>query len=600
MHFQSPGNAPGKSAPHSSEELVFTVPVAYRVVAAGLQHVEADHLLGRYEFKGSDTIVDLGCGDGSFSIDRLLNGAGEGGTLFAIDRSPQMLETLRGLAGMALHKIPGVISVEADLGNPDRSWVEDIVQRAGARGGVDLIFSNATLHHLYSREQQITVLGHCLKLMEGAESHKAPMALFSFAGAGNYQELIGAAEKARSELQLERYFANWKGYPLLRPTAALYDAIVREAGFDQQGWQVEIEPTELVTLFNDEEELIQFCRLCLRSYMNQIRTAAVDLQESSTITEQTVSTFAARIAANYLGQLEDRPDGKIPLANRNLEVAIRRRSVSARVSQFTSGESVQLAHEDQLVKFLDTVSNLPEVLAYKPRVDHLLELRPGIRLLDAGAGVGNDALRIARLMGETGSVVAIDKNSYRVRILAQRALMQEIKTVLAEPGDILDLARFAGEFDRFFVERTLIHVSDPARAIKELLNTLKPGGSFVVVEPDFSSVNFASSDRECTSQIVHARASEIANPTIGRELSRLFAAGGAEILSEEAVPLRHDYQASQLLDLNDIAQAAERGDSRYPSPARLKVWLSEQSARARDGTFESLTMMHIVKGTKHS
>ncbi|KAL8666532.1 MAG: hypothetical protein Q9202_001330 [Teloschistes flavicans] len=116
--------------------------------------------------------------------------------------------------------------------------------------------------------------------------------------------------------------------------------------------------------------------------------------------------------------------------------------------------------------------------AMKRMEDHLytsLDLQPGAMVLDAGCGAGQVTLHMAH-KGLHIQAIDITKNHVRwtqQRIKAER--MQDMVT--AGWGDYHDLNGMGAEsFDGIYTMETLVHSSDPAKAISELYRVLKPGG----------------------------------------------------------------------------------------------------------------------------
>ena len=73
---------------------------------------------------------------------------------------------------------------------------------------------------------------------------------------------------------------------------------------------------------------------------------------------------------------------------------------------------------DELVAYLRYVNDLPWVRASKARSLEALELGPGMRVLDAGSGVGFDACRFAERVGPGGCVVGIDASAQTTSVIA--------------------------------------------------------------------------------------------------------------------------------------------------------------------------------------
>ncbi|HEV2654844.1 MAG TPA: methyltransferase domain-containing protein, partial [Ktedonobacteraceae bacterium] len=60
------------------------------------------------------------------------------------------------------------------------------------------------------------------------------------------------------------------------------------------------------------------------------------------------------------------------------------------------------------VHMLDAQRTMPFIQQYKQRVRALLALQPGLQVLDAGTGTGEDAQEMAKLVAPGGQVVGLD------------------------------------------------------------------------------------------------------------------------------------------------------------------------------------------------
>ncbi len=111
-----------------------------------------------------------------------------------------------------------------------------------------------------------------------------------------------------------------------------------------------------------------------------------------------------------------------------------------------------------------------------------LELKAGETIADIGAGSGYFAFRIAKRVGATGRVYAVDISPEMVVHLNRRirdAGVDNVTTVLAEPSDPLLPAR---SIDRFFVCDTWHHIENRSDYLDKIRAALKPDGEIVIVD----------------------------------------------------------------------------------------------------------------------
>jgi ubiquinone/menaquinone biosynthesis C-methylase UbiE len=117
-------------------------------------------------------------------------------------------------------------------------------------------------------------------------------------------------------------------------------------------------------------------------------------------------------------------------------------------------------------------------------------LRPylwsGMMVLEPGPGMGFFTLPLARLIGETGCVVAVDIQSKMLKSLRRRAtkagLSQRIETRLAHPNS-LGIADLQGKFDLVLAVAVVHEMPCAESFFREAATALKPDGRMLLVEP---------------------------------------------------------------------------------------------------------------------
>lgn len=110
----------------------------------------------------------------------------------------------------------------------------------------------------------------------------------------------------------------------------------------------------------------------------------------------------------------------------------------------------------------------------------------GMTVLEPGPGMGFFTLELARLVGPSGRVVALDVQPRMLEGLKRRAaragMLERIAIRLAGSGS-LGVADLAGKVD-FALAFALVHeLPDAARFFTEIGATLKPGATLLFAEP---------------------------------------------------------------------------------------------------------------------
>ena len=111
-----------------------------------------------------------------------------------------------------------------------------------------------------------------------------------------------------------------------------------------------------------------------------------------------------------------------------------------------------------------------------------LALGDGAVVADIGCGSGYLALKLARVVGARGRVVALDVRElpvFVIRFRAWRARLESLRAVRVPPEDPL---LPAGGVDAAVVLNTYHELGDPAAMLAKIHDGLRPGGRLVVVD----------------------------------------------------------------------------------------------------------------------
>ena len=110
----------------------------------------------------------------------------------------------------------------------------------------------------------------------------------------------------------------------------------------------------------------------------------------------------------------------------------------------------------------------------------------GMRVLDVGCGAGDVTFLAASLVGETGSVLGVDKSPDAIALARQRAEGAKLKNIRFETADLADVAE-SETFDAIVGRLILLYIPDAPAALRALAAHLKPAGVMVFQEVDLST-----------------------------------------------------------------------------------------------------------------
>ena len=113
-------------------------------------------------------------------------------------------------------------------------------------------------------------------------------------------------------------------------------------------------------------------------------------------------------------------------------------------------------------------------------------VREGMTVLEPGPGMGFFTLELARLVGTSGRVVALDRQPKMLdglkRRLAKAGLLERLNIRLVQPHS-MGLADLAGTVD-FVLTFAVVHEMPSASSFfAEVARSLKPGGRLLLAEP---------------------------------------------------------------------------------------------------------------------
>jgi ubiquinone/menaquinone biosynthesis C-methylase UbiE len=128
------------------------------------------------------------------------------------------------------------------------------------------------------------------------------------------------------------------------------------------------------------------------------------------------------------------------------------------------------------------ILDLPLPFLTNRRLDALLGIRPGERVLEIGPGTGLQALHVAGLLGGEGRLDIIDIQEQMLDHVMSRAQAAGITSITAAKADARQLPFPSATFDAAYLVTVLGEIPDPSAAVRELRRVLKPAGRLVVGE----------------------------------------------------------------------------------------------------------------------
>jgi ubiquinone/menaquinone biosynthesis C-methylase UbiE len=110
-------------------------------------------------------------------------------------------------------------------------------------------------------------------------------------------------------------------------------------------------------------------------------------------------------------------------------------------------------------------------------------LKPGMRVLDLGSGLGHVARLAGELVGQAGSVLGIDRSEGVLAAARDRTQRAGMPHVEFASGDATTW-RMSEPVDAVVGRLLLFHVADPAAVMRHHIANLRAGGAFVAIDFD--------------------------------------------------------------------------------------------------------------------
>jgi SAM-dependent methyltransferase len=154
---------------------------------------------------------------------------------------------------------------------------------------------------------------------------------------------------------------------------------------------------------------------------------------------------------------------------------------------------------------------------------------PGQRVLELGSGMGDVAMLVARLIGPSGEVVGVERDTRSIARAQRRLREAGIGNVTFVQCDASDLPR-ERPFDAAVGRLILQYLPDPGAVMRSVSQLVRRGGAIAFQEPSFKPFFALCSEMPlwsaCGSLAVAAFQGAGANAEMGPELPGVFERAG--------------------------------------------------------------------------
>ena len=179
----------------------------------------------------------------------------------------------------------------------------------------------------------------------------------------------------------------------------------------------------------------------------------------------------------------------------------------------------------------------PDVVEQRRAVLAALDLKPGEDVLDIGSGPGFLAREMGGEVGPDGSVTGVDPSQSMLSMARTRPTQADSAPVGFRAGEATALPCAGASCDVVTSTQVYEYVDDMPAALAEAWRVLRPGGRLLVIDTDWGSIVWRSSDDDRMRRVLDAWDGHLADPHLPRRLSGLLEDAGFSVTHRAAIPL---------------------------------------------------------------
>jgi arsenite methyltransferase len=201
--------------------------------------------------------------------------------------------------------------------------------------------------------------------------------------------------------------------------------------------------------------------------------------------------------------------------------------------------STAMQFGDSTSRRVEATYSTPDVVEQRRLILAALGLPAGEQVLDIGSGPGFLACEMAEVVGPSGSVAGLDSSDSMLTLARARAQARPAGSAPVEfgPGEATALPYADASFGAVVSTQVYEYVADMPVALAEAHRVLRPGGRLLVLDTDWDSIVWRSSDPARMRHVLAAWDEHLADPYLPRRLSGLLADAGFSVTHRQVIPL---------------------------------------------------------------
>jgi SAM-dependent methyltransferase len=191
--------------------------------------------------------------------------------------------------------------------------------------------------------------------------------------------------------------------------------------------------------------------------------------------------------------------------------------------------------DEETSRQIEAVYLTPDVATQRDKVLAMLAPHAGEKALDIGCGPGLTTQALAQQIGTTGKVIGVDIAAPMLAIALKRC--ENLPQVSFSQCDILRMPYENGSFDIALATQVYEYVEAIDAALIELARVIRPGGRVLLVDTDWESSVWASSDDARMRRVIDTWNQHIPEPQLPRTLKQRMERAGFDKVKVDVIPL---------------------------------------------------------------
>lgn len=221
-----------------------------------------------------------------------------------------------------------------------------------------------------------------------------------------------------------------------------------------------------------------------------------------------------------------------------------------------------LEYNEEASKRLLAIYTTPDVEVQRQEFINEIKLLPGEKVLDVGSGPGFLARSIKDKVGKQGLVHGVDVSEFMLNIAKSKS--DEKDGIKFSYGDAKDLQFHNESFDTITCTQVLEYLNDVDKALKEFNRVLRKGGKIALLDTDWDSIVWYSSNPERMRRVLNIWEAHAYDPFLPRTLSQRMEMAGFEVIAQKIFTIYNpiykvDTYSNRVIDLITAFVIENRG-----------------------------------------